>query len=177
MFEKLCTNGFIQIFWESISRHIVKKIKWRGENTSVPVKKGSVGGFWHGLKRNSALPLVDCKWQSKFTLSAGAKMEADSFVGEFEKLSGRAENRDDSVPFISKSPAYAHETSMVILFIYFFKEREKMGKRGEKWEWQAFALFKIQQWRKEWGEKRQTKVWKCRANMSEDVSTFSNKQY
>lgn len=35
-------------------------------------------------------PLVDCKWQSKFTLAVGAKMESDSFVREFERLSSRA---------------------------------------------------------------------------------------
>lgn len=43
-------------------------------------------------------------------------------MSEFEKLSGRAENRDDSVPFISKSPANAHETAMFFL-------------RDKKWWW------------------------------------------
>lgn len=39
---------------------------------------------------DAAPPLVDCKWQSKFTLTAGAKMGSDSFVRESERLSGRA---------------------------------------------------------------------------------------
>lgn len=42
------------------------------------------------LTQDKALPLADCKWQSKFTLAVEAEMEPDSFVGEFERLSGRA---------------------------------------------------------------------------------------
>lgn len=54
------------------------------------LKRRAVGGLWHGLEWDFVLPLVDCKWQSKFTLAVGAKMESDSFVSEFERLSGRA---------------------------------------------------------------------------------------
>lgn len=43
-----------------------------------------------GWSGTLALPHVDCKWQTKFSLAAGAKMEPDSFGREFERLSGRA---------------------------------------------------------------------------------------
>lgn len=43
-----------------------------------------------GWSGTLAPPHVDCKWQTEFSLAAGAKMEADSFVRECERLSGRA---------------------------------------------------------------------------------------
>lgn len=42
-----------------------------------------------GWSGTLAPPHVDCKWQTKFALAAGAKMEPDSFVRECERLSGR----------------------------------------------------------------------------------------
>lgn len=65
-----------------------------------------------GLGRDGALPLVDCKWQSKFTLTAGAGMGSDSFVRESERLSGRAGIWMISPPFISKSQMYVRKSSM-----------------------------------------------------------------
>lgn len=79
------------------------------------------------------MPLVDCKWQSKFTLAAGAKMESDRFVREFEQLSGRAGIR--MIPSLSslnrrrtlvKPPCYTKKKKKT--------QREEENQPGMVWE-------------------------------------------
>lgn len=72
------------------------EIKWTrsemkaGARTGPGRKHTPAAELWHRLWRDAALPLVDCKWQSKFTQTAGAGMGSDSFVRESERLSGSA---------------------------------------------------------------------------------------
>lgn len=66
-------------------RHAEEKKAFRTSENRERLEASDMG--WSGTL---ALPHVDCKWQTKFSLAAGAKMEPDSFVREFERLSGRA---------------------------------------------------------------------------------------
>lgn len=69
---------------------------------------------WGGYTEMEGVLLpVDCTWQSELILAAPSKMESDSSVREFERLSGRAGIQ--MIPSLSspKSPAYAREASTV----------------------------------------------------------------
>lgn len=144
-----------------------------------------MGSSWRVLtrqKRDFALPLVDCKWQSKFTLAVGAKMESDSFVREFERLSGRAGIGMIPSPFISKSPMFTRETSK--------KHSKNNNNKGKiKPAWHRFGmtsdffskhLSKMEQRNKKMSkesEKSRPKSERagCRTDMSGDVSTLSKR--
>lgn len=68
-----------------------------------------------GWSGTLAPPHVDCKWQTEFSLAAGAKMEADSFVRECERLSGRAGIGMISSLSSPKSPKHASKKTSVAI--------------------------------------------------------------